>query len=211
MGTGPSLPAGYPVERAVPLFNISRTNLNALGSFALPNGYQPVPLLVFSGNEDYAFQVVAGCPKLFQYFVSFQSAPEYQMINSNFTDYYKVLGPIFGIAPENMTLITVNYLFDSMFADYFANRPTKVAYGSDIWLKGAHIAAITLNYIMFRDIQTTKVFLQPGLQELFDGIDSKLNGSKPNMKWYQYSGHDVNIIGMLRAFNLSNCRPAPSL
>eukprot|EP01017_Pseudomicrothorax_dubius_P051589 TRINITY_DN9962_c0_g1_i4.p1 TRINITY_DN9962_c0_g1~~TRINITY_DN9962_c0_g1_i4.p1 ORF type:complete len:356 (+),score=42.30 TRINITY_DN9962_c0_g1_i4:457-1524(+) len=204
--TGPVL-AESEVKLALPPFNIT-VDIVKLGSDALPERYQPLPIHTVSSHDDAAFSSTHFdiCPNLAAYAKEMPTLPDYKNMTDVFTPNFEKIATIYGLDPGKITMLNAKQVFDSLITDYFANNETKIEYNTQLFKNITYIHDSISSFEDFRTWDQIRLTMTPFLREIISRIEARFNGSTPNAVWYTYSAHDTNLHNYLIAFNLTGWR-----
>ena len=195
---GPSLSSVAMESKAVPPFNVSNlTNILAgLGTQALPNYFQPIPVHVVNQDYDHMLRGYAGatCPYINVIALEVQQSNYYQYLVDNYTEYLqKRVQQVF---QQDVDFTDAGWFGDAIICERFHGYPMPQGVTEEMYQQMIGI----MNYSNSYFFQNGGAYLSSSeffgnLLEVFEG---SINGTG-TLKWGLYCAHDTTLIGFLYA------------
>lgn len=201
-GTGPSIRSDQEPRAKPPFAGLDETPAG-LGLSALPNNYQPVPIIVSSLEQDYVLMAYDDtvCPGLAQIKKDSWESADAKTIAEAFKDYIQKVSELFKVPKEKQTIPFLIGIPENSILDVMEGYESPLP--KELWDDGMSYFNVTVLYLMYatplqQSVVGTKLF-----GEIFDKIDATIAGTS-SITWAQYSGQDLQINFILQFLNLTS-------
>lgn len=193
---GPSIKTANLQDLAQPPFNVSgfSTVKKNLGSNALPNSYQPIPIEIISSKYDHmlAGWGVSCCPKFNLIIEEVRNSADYKQREANYNANLKQR--VFQILGQNVSMEDAGWMADPMFCELFEGYQLPNGVDYDMFQELFAIFNYSNSYFYNQEGASL------ASSQFFEALISQFNQTidkTGTIKIGFYSGHDTTLIGFL--------------
>mmetsp|Transcript_24911 Transcript_24911/g.24583 ORF Transcript_24911/g.24583 Transcript_24911/m.24583 type:complete len:341 (+) Transcript_24911:178-1200(+) len=195
--TGPQIISQTLQQSAVPPFKVKNQQqyITALGTNALPNGFQPIPIHVVSANYDNMLvgYTVAACPRFAEILMQQQESEEYQRKVSIYSR--GLQNQIYQVFNLNVTYEIAGYMCDTLTADKYHGFSLPDGVTDDLYYEMYANQNYTNSYFFTQE--GARLAGSQFFQAVINQFDGTINGTS-SQKFGFYSAHDTTLIGFLK-------------
>lgn len=208
LGSGSKItPEGQP---ATPFTQppIEGLQVNFKSEFAIDKGYRVVPIRVSQYDMDFLFMPYFAqvCPSIGAWVEKQHSASvkKYQPLVNRLSEDLKLAGIDSKklVNKDTFDLGDIAHVYDELVSFQNSNGKLDSRFSLDLFKKVKDYAALEYN-LWFEDKKWTQIFLDSMSRQLVTIIEEYQNGGG-SLKYSLFSGHDINILGFDRIFNLTS-------
>jgi len=176
--------------------------MEQLDSAVLPSHYQPIPITIIDEFNDTLFHSYKShvCSNTKDLINKHKKSDLYVDFEKNVSDILDDLAK--AVNRSSLTVKDVTTLALDLNCEVYDGRPSPVEFNSTLGKKMTLLHNFFALYVLFGSDSLVKLGATPLASEILKHFDSSIH-NETQLKLVYYSGHENNIISLMRTLNLS--------